>query len=194
MNAVGSLIRQEREVLGLSTRHLAKLAGVSYPTISRIENGHEEPRWGTIQKIAAALGKSCSFDEVRSFTRLADLAEPTTRTAGNEPDWTRLRGFVDQIAQHPELVAAATADPPPLSGSRLVDNLLAAIAEKLATDIEIRPPAWVAMVEPLDTPWEASGTPRRRAITAEQTPPEFAARNITLAASAIWRDRSMATA
>lgn len=194
MDSVGSLIRREREALGLSTRHLAKLAGVSFPTISRIENGHEEPRWGTMQKIAAALGKSCSFDDERNFTRLADLAEPTGRTVDNEPDWTRLRGFVDQISQHPELTAAATADPPPLTGSCLVDNLLAAIAEKLAADAGIRPPAWVATIGPLDTTWEAPSTPRRRAIAVAQTPAEFAARNIMLPASAIWRDRVVATA
>jgi len=191
MDSAGSLIRRERRALGLSTRHLAALADVSYPTISRIENGHEEPRWGTMQKIAAALGKSCSIDDELSFTRLADLAERVVGTFDSEPTWTRLRGFVDQIALHPELTAAATADPPPASGSRLIDNLLAAIAEKLASDIGIRPPAWTAAIEPLETPWKAPGTPRRRAIAAAQTPPEFAARNITLPASAIWRDRAM---
>lgn len=194
VNAAGSLVRRERKALGLSTRHLAVLAGISYPTISRIENGHDEPLWGTMQKIAAALGKSCSFDDGGSFTRLADLVEPANGPVDREPDWTRLRGFADQIALHPELTAAATADPPPPSGSRLIDNLLAAIAEKLATDIGIRSAAWTATIEPLDTLWEAPGTPRRRAAVAAQTPPEFAARNIMLPASAIWRDRAMATA
>ena len=193
MDSAASLIRRERKALGLSTRHLAALAGISYSTISRIENGHEEPQWATMQKMAAALGKSCSFEEGRSFTRLADLAEPVDGTVDREPDWTRLRGFVDQIALHPELTAAATADPPPASGSSLIDNLLAAIAEKLASDIGIRPAAWAAMIEPLDTPWEAPGTPRRRAMAAAHIPPEFAARNIMLSSSAIWRKRAMAT-
>lgn len=193
MDSAGGLIRQEREALGLSTRDLAVLAGVSYPTISRIENGHEEPRWGTMQKIAAAFGKLCVFTEERRFTRLADLAEPSNRSVDREPDWTRLRGFVDQVALRPELTAAATSDPPPPSGSRLIDNLLAGIAEKLASDIGIQPPAWTATIDPLETLWEAPGTPRRRAIVAAQTPPEFAARNVMLSASAIWRDREMAT-
>ena len=192
MESAGSLIRRERKALGLSTRHLATLAGVSYPTISRIENGHDEPQWGTMQKIAAALGKSCSLGDDVSFTRLADLVEPSDGTVDPEPEWTRLRGFADQLALHPELTAAATADSPRPSGSRLIDNLLAAIAEKLAADVGIRPAAWTALVEPLDTPWEAPGTPRRRAATAAQTAPEFAARNIMLSTSAIWRDRPMA--
>jgi hypothetical protein len=106
----------------------------------------------------------------RCKTRLADLVEPADGTVVPEPEWTRLRG------------------------SRLIDNLLAAIAEKLAANVGIRAAAWTALVEPLDTPWEAPGTPRRRAATAAQTAPEFAARNITLSTSAIWRDRAMAGA
>jgi transcriptional regulator with XRE-family HTH domain len=189
MDSAGSLIRRERQALGLSTRHLAALAGISYPTISRIENGHDEPQWGTMQKIAAALGKSCSFTQ-RSFTRLADLARPADGAIEAEPDWTRLRGFADQLALRPELTAAATADPPPPSGSPFIDNLLAALAEKLAANVGIRPAPWVSTIEPLDTTWEAPGTPRRRALAAAQTPPEFAARNIILPQSAIWRDRA----
>lgn len=194
MESAGSLIRRERTALGLSTRHLAKLAGVSYPTISKIENGHDQPQWDTMQKIAAALGKSCSLAEGASFTRLADLVEPSETTNDPEPNWTRLRGFADQIALHPELTAAATADRPRPSGSRLIDNLLAAIAEKLAADVGIRPAAWTAAIKPLDAPWEAPGTPRRRATAAAQTAPEFAARNILLSTSAIWRDRALAGA
>lgn len=64
-----------------------------------------------MQKIAAALGKSCSFEDEGSFTRLADLVEPANVLVDREPDWTRLRGFADQIALHPEVIAAATADP-----------------------------------------------------------------------------------
>lgn len=194
MESAGSLIRRERKALGLSTRHLATLAGVSYPTISRIENGHDEPQWGTMQKIAAALGKSCSFGNDASFTRLADLVQPADGTVDPEPDWTRLRGFADQLALHPELTAAATADAPQPSGSGLIDNLLAAIAEKLAANVGIRPAAWTASIEPLDTPWEAPGTPQRRAAAAARTAPEFAARNIMLSTSTIWRDRAMVSA
>ena len=194
MTSAGILIRRERTVLSLSTRHLARLAGISYPTVSRIENGHEEPNWATMQKIAAAFGKSCSLDGALSFTKLADLAEPAGDAIEPEPNWTRLRGFADQLTLHPELTAVATADQPKPSGSQFIDNLLAAIAEKAAANVEIRPAPWTTTIEPLDTVWEAPGTPRRRALVAAQTPPEFAARRIMLSASAIWRDRAMATA
>lgn len=193
VDTAGNLIRAERETLGLSTRHLASLAGLSYPTISRIENGHEQPRWETMQKIAAALGKSFGFNDLR-YPRLADLAAHHSSGADCEPDWTRLRTFVDEMRLRPELTAAATADRPPPSGSPLVDNLLAAIAEKLADDQGIRRPRWTAALPALDARWEAPGTPRKREANAAQTPSQFAERNISLPASAIWRDRELVRA
>ena len=182
---LAELIREERTALGLSVRDLATLAEVSYPTISRIENGQEQPRWDTLSKLAGALGKTlvASFDDLGT-PRLADLAE------GAEPDWTRLRGLVDHLRLHRSLTAAAIADAP-RACSPLVDNLLAAVAEKLADDAGIQRPKWTRRVPPLGDRWEAPGTPRRRALQAAQTPTQFADRNMVLPASAIWRDREL---
>ena len=185
-------MRRERNARGLSTRHRALLAGVSHPTISRIENGHEIPNWTTMRTIAAAFGKSCAFENTRDITRLSDLVEPLDGNIEAEPHWTRLRVFADQRALHPELTAVATADQPESSGSAFIDNLLAAIAEKAAVNVKIRPSSWTAEIKPLEIMWEAPDTKRMRAIVAANTPPEFAARNIMLSASAIWRDRGPA--
>lgn len=194
MDSPGSLIRRERERLGLSTRDLATLARISYPTISRIENGHEQPRWDTMQRIAGALGKSFTpaFEE-QKILRLADLADhrPPDAARDAQPDWTRLRGFADQLKLHPEFTAAAIEAAPRLSGWSFIDNLLAAVAEKLADDIGIRRPSWTKQIAALDTPWESPGTARMKAANAAATPPQFAARNITLPAAAIWRDREL---
>lgn len=195
--APGDLIRQERLALGLSTRELAALSGVAYPTISRIENGHDQPRWDTLEKLAGALGMSWRpVLEQRPAPQIADLAHHwTSDRAGNvEPDWTRWRAFADQLRAHPELTAVAIAEEPKPSGSELVDNLLAASAEKLADDAGIRRPAWTRRIAPLGAPWAAAATPRRRAEHLARTPPQFAARNITLPASAIWRERAPVTA
>ncbi len=182
------MIRSERVALGLSMRDLAALAGISYPTISRIENGHEDPRWETLTKIAAALGKTVAptFD-ARPILRLADIDLDGTT---GEPDWTRLRLFADQITLHPEWTAAAIATAPS-SGSSFMSNLLAAIAEKLADDARIQRPGWTKQIAALKSPWEAPATPRRRAMNAENTPAQFAARRITLPERAIWRDREL---
>lgn len=190
MNSPGSLTRRERELLGMSTRDLAALAGISYPTISRIENGHEQPRWDTMQRIARALGKSfiLAFEDQR-IIHLADVADhsPPGPAGDGRPDWTRLRGFADQLTLHPEFTGVAISLAPAPSGSSFLDNLFAAVAEKLADDVGIRRPGWTRRIAALETPWEAPGTPRMKAANAASTLPQFAARNITLPASAIWR-------
>jgi hypothetical protein len=107
-----------------------------------------------------------------------------------QPDWTQLRGFVDHLRLHPELTAVAIATPPG-SRSAFIDNLLAAIAEKLTDDLGIRRPRWTRHVAPLTAPWHAPGTPRMQAANAAATPEQFAARNIALPAAAIWRDREL---
>ena len=187
MSSVGELIRGRREELGLSTRHLASLAAVGYPTISRVENGHEEPRWSTLEKLATALGLELLFEEVGGFTKLADLSP----LIDGEPDWTVLRAFVDQITLRPQLTAVATAARPLPSGSSLVDNLLAGIAERLAGLVEIRPPAWTREVEPLFELWVAPMTPGRREKAEANTPLEFRDRNIVLPEGALWRTREV---
>lgn len=182
------MIRNERNALGLSIRDLAALAGISYPTISRIENGHDDPRWDTLTKIAAALGKTLAPTfESRPILRLADIG--ISRITG-EPDWTLLRSLADQVTLHPEWTAAAIADSPS-EGSLFMLNLLAAIAEKLADDVKIQRPGWTKQIPALESPWAAPATPRRRALNAKNTPAQFAARRITMPERTIWREREL---
>lgn len=108
---------------------------------------------------------------------------------GDEPDWTRLRAFVDHLHLHEEGVHAAIEHAPPLSGSERIDNLLAAIAEKLADDHGLIRPRWTADVRPLREPWRPSGTPRMREKEAGEAPEQLLARGIELAADNVWRRR-----
>ena len=48
--------RQIREAKGMSTRVLAREAGVSTETIYSIEHGRRQPQVRTLDKIASALG------------------------------------------------------------------------------------------------------------------------------------------
>jgi transcriptional regulator with XRE-family HTH domain len=48
-------LRRSRELRGLSQKELEKLAGVSFITISRVENGHLDTTMGTAEKLAKAL-------------------------------------------------------------------------------------------------------------------------------------------
>ena len=49
-------LKQLREERALSQRDLAKLSGVTFATISRLETGKHKPTFASIRKLAAALG------------------------------------------------------------------------------------------------------------------------------------------
>ena len=194
----GVVIQERRKFLGISTRRLADFAGVSYPTISRIENGHEAPRWSTMQRLTHALGLDPSFTatQVTATYTLATVAKDWMKSPSRtgEPDWTSLRSFTDQLSLHPELSNLAIRQRPPRTGSPLVDNLLAAIAEKIAHDCGFRRPAWTRNVEPLASPWESQGTPRKRSTARTRTPIEFSRRGLFLDPVAIWRKNALTRA
>ena len=54
--ALGEAIRQLRNKRGLSQEDLAHAAGVTTGTVSTIERGNSNPPWGTVKRIAQALG------------------------------------------------------------------------------------------------------------------------------------------
>jgi len=53
--ATGARIRAIREERGLSQEQVQALTGISQETLSRIENGHRDPRLHTLRKLAAGL-------------------------------------------------------------------------------------------------------------------------------------------
>lgn len=57
----GALILAERTRQGLTQPDLAKLAGVSIPTILTLEKGAKSTHIGSVLAIAAALGLSLSL-------------------------------------------------------------------------------------------------------------------------------------
>lgn len=52
----GSLVRQQREKVGLSQRSLARRAGTTQAAVSRIERGLTAPTWETVRALLLALG------------------------------------------------------------------------------------------------------------------------------------------
>src|SRR5579863_7354645 len=146
MTEPGTLIREAREDAGLSLRALADRADVSFTTINRIELGQIDPTIGTLRKVLSALGENLNLarQPAPEVPQLAALAGAwTTYLLGRpQPDWTRLRTFLDYLARHNEIAALAIRAKPPASGSEFFDNLLAGIAEKVADDAKARRPAW----------------------------------------------------
>lgn len=64
---LGRAIRELREAAGLSQEELAHQADIHPTWISHLESGRNNPSWGTVRRIAAALGVRLS--------ELASLAE-----------------------------------------------------------------------------------------------------------------------
>ena len=54
---IGSKVRAARQELGMTSTELARRVGISQAQISRLENGLQGFRSGTLIKIAKALGK-----------------------------------------------------------------------------------------------------------------------------------------
>lgn len=54
--AIGAVIRQRREELGIDQQRLADLAGLSRHGIVNLESGTGNPRFSTLETVAACLG------------------------------------------------------------------------------------------------------------------------------------------
>lgn len=184
------VLREAREGAGLSVRGLAASAGVAYSTVARIESGRLDPTIGMLARLLEAAGCRLELGAVRvSVPRLADLVDAwaVDSLGQDRPDWTRLRGFLDHLAEHPRQVGVAVAAAPPASGSEFMDALLAGVAEKLCDDAGLPRPGWARRVPGLPSEWISPGTPRMQAAARAGTPPQLGARSIFVRADSLWR-------
>lgn len=191
-STAAELVRNARAEAGLSMRDLAARAAVSYTTVCRIERGQVDPTVSTLRKLLLAMGEDLRFTrtpiDIPTLAELSDAWEPSP--AGDERiDWTRLRAFVDHLERHREHASAAIELQPPASGSALLDNILAGVAEKTADDVGFPRPAWTRAVAPLERIWEGYGTPRMRAEARKSTPHQLLERHVVLPAATLWRER-----
>jgi transcriptional regulator with XRE-family HTH domain len=59
MSVFAERLKQLREAAGLTQPALAEKAGMNRFGIAKLEQGHREPTWATVQALAAALGVTC---------------------------------------------------------------------------------------------------------------------------------------
>lgn len=190
MSDVGTLVRESRERAGLSVRALAEHADVAASTVSRIEAGKVSPTVETLQSLMYACGRELALTAASAGPSLAMLSDAWTNTKSGEtrPDFTRLRSFLDSLALDPDQRWPSVVEAPEPSGSEVMDNLLAGIAETVAESAGHRPPRWTKDIEPLSSPWSMRSTPRRMAARKAQTPLRLAKRGLVVDASSLWRD------
>lgn len=189
------LVRDCRTTARLSIRGLAEEAGVAASTVTRIEAGQLNPTLAMLETLLEAAGQQLTVSVIPiegprrpQLKYLTDAWQTTP--AGDELDWTRLRGFLDYLALHPEAALAAIRHRPPRSGSPIMDTVLAGIAEKVADDSNIERPRWAGRVAPLNQDYSgAAGTSRMRAAWRAATPPQLRRRGLVIDERSLWRDR-----
>ena len=191
MISPATILHKARTDAHLSIRTLAGLAGVSASTISRIEAGQIDPTIGMLGRLLDSAGLEMELTtRTPSGPRLATLVDAWQSSArGTVIDWTRLRAFLDRLALHPEETPAAFRQAPQPSGSELLDNLLAGMAETQCDEYGFPRPAWAARIPAMRKPWVTPGTPRIQEQARAATPPALAARGLTLARTSLWRER-----
>jgi transcriptional regulator with XRE-family HTH domain len=186
------LLHDARAKAGLSRRALAAKAGVPTSTVSRIEDEQSDPTLSMLERLLSAAGRHLVIEALprEDQPTIAALATAVERSVGRlKIDWTRLRGFADWAAQHPDALAEAIADPPARTGTPL-DAILAALAEEFADEHGIERPRWTRAVGALREQWAPPATPRMRAAAEMSTPEPFRRRNLILARSALFRPAS----
>ena len=122
--------------------------------------------------------------------QIAELTDAwyTDRAGQDQPDWTRLRAFIGHLDRHPELAPSAIRARAHPSGSLFFDNLLAAVAEKIADDAGVPRPAWTKRTPHLSEHWVTFGTPRMRAADEAATPEQLRERHIFIPLKSLWRN------
>lgn len=180
-----NLIRSSREMAGLSMRELAERAHVAASTVSRIEAGNVSPSADTVDRLLLACGRERK-DTPADIPSVASLVDAWNEEAGR-PDWARVRALLDTLDLHPEYRSSATIREPDPSGSPVMDNLMAGIAETIADLEGFRPPGWTKRIHPSSEEWAPPGTPRMLEARKATTPQRLADRHLVVDGESLWR-------
>jgi len=188
---IGLIFEGLRIKAGLSRKQVARHAGVSLSTVSRVEEGNMDPTISMAQRLFSAVGVhlEISISDIPQYS----IAHLHSALQGDlmefDLDWTQIRIFVDRMCSEPHLITTAIADAPTRTNNEKFDALLAGVAEKLADDHEINRPGWCSAVPPSSERWASIGTPTMMKRNESQAAPQFIARNIYINQWQLWREK-----
>jgi transcriptional regulator with XRE-family HTH domain len=187
---VATLIRDARQVAGITQVELAARAGTAQPAVAAYESGGKTPNLATLERLLDA----CEHDvEVlarprmrRGAASLAELARTIEEDLEHDQEQDALRllfGFADDFrgSSRPGKIALLR-DAPPGTGDARFDAALAGVAEFFASEGAISAPGWVdepgRFVEPW---WFVATLPAFHAYTLAHTPAVFARHGVFIA-------------
>jgi transcriptional regulator with XRE-family HTH domain len=190
METPAQLVANLRVNAGLSQRALASRAGCTRSTVVRIENGAMDPTVTMLARITAATGHRLDIRASQPLRRDSLAAIAQLVLSGDEPaiPFTHIRGLIDWLGLNPSIASEAISDPPPRTNNENLDNLLAAVANKIADEGFLPRPSWTSDVPIPVVPWRSPGTPRMQSLEATKAPRQLIERRIFLAATNFWRD------
>lgn len=179
------LIRDIRQRAGLSIRELAERSGVAASTITRIQAGAVDPSIGTLDRLVETAGFRLRLTAIGGVDRrVADLVDAWSyRRNRLRLDWPRWRTFLDHLEEISDVEAAISVAPQP-SGIDVVDNLIAAIAERVADENGSDRPHWTTTIAVLDEPYLP---PIARPGLDRPVPVQLAERGLTIDTDSLWR-------
>lgn len=162
--------------------------GVAASTITRIQSGVVDPSVGTLDRLAEIARSRLRLTASGGVDRrVADLVDAWSYRRGRlRLDWPRWRAFLDHLAEIPDVEAAISAAPQP-SGSDVVDNLVAAIAERVADEHGSERPHWTTTILMLDEPYRP---PVARPRLDRPVPAQLAKRGVMIDSDSLWRRRN----
>ncbi len=188
---VGAAIRSARRARGLTQAELARRAGIGRQWLIAVEQGHDRAEIGMVASVLRHLELAL---EVAPARATAESESPTWLTARELAEALRTEIARGDTAFALRLTGRALADlrrlkradeiaaflaPPPSTGDRRWDTLVAAAVGRECRLLGIDAPAWTH-VPPLATWWFPVFDPVLAARTFQHTPVDFAARGIWL--------------
>jgi transcriptional regulator with XRE-family HTH domain len=178
-------IKNIRNLKGISQRNLAVLAGISYKTLQLLEEGGQDPKLSTLQRIASALGyppNAISLQIQRLLALDPDAVAVVSEriVAEGRDSWKIwLFNFVDAFRVCSlERIPALIAKPPVDCTPPEVQALLASTVEALCAERKISVPPWCMAIDGLKEPWFVSGMENLKALSLVESPVHFRKRNI----------------
>jgi transcriptional regulator with XRE-family HTH domain len=180
------LVRQARARSGLSQRALAERAGDHQPNVAAIESGARDAYVATIARLVEASGGRLGVLPTTAATVAEVAVEMARLLAGGR---TRLAyrtvlGFHDDLVrQDPATRVALCVMPPPPTGDRRYDALLAALVEHDLGAERLPVPAWARDLDRDAGGWWVEDLPAMREAVRAATPPAFVRHGVWLDAA-----------
>jgi transcriptional regulator with XRE-family HTH domain len=179
----GVLVRQARALSGLSQRALAERAGDHQPNVAAIETGAREAYVSTVSRLVEAAGGRLSVLPTRTAA-VADVAVEVARLLAIDGARVAYRAV---LGLHDDLVREESASrvalcvmPPPPTGDRRFDALLAALVEYHLERDGLPVPLWAKDPGRDAGGWFVEDLPELREAVQKATPPAFARHGVWL--------------